>query len=544
MSEFINQNTNKEEIVYGSKGQNWSKEFIEYMNFIVSHKAYTGMPDAIKNDGKIQWEAPSNRSGGQYQFTHNKRKSWWIKKAEEIGIDPESNQWISKTAKVIHPTGEKPCKKCGRTMKLAYVYPKKILINRLIKIYKDKYIFDQNEPINLIFERIITDYGKEMLREINFLLSSKNIIIPSFENTDRFLIWLENHYLKTESSLLSPGAMSNAPDRFDGFHSFNKCCRGKADKGRSKENLSKYVTDRRVFEFWSDGDWIAADKLMGIIRAEMKFENSADGGIGSPTADHIGPLSLGFRHMPKFRLLSQSANSAKNNRMSFDDVLYLRELEKSIPVTSWYAKSLWDLRKKSVSNEENALRISKMLRDNQRLAMRILSTLFEKYQIPFLIYLLNLDYANYDNNFLNLRIDNYVTVYDKVLKKERSTKYSIEQKIRRIRVGLFALENYISKENRHYQNDFDEEVKNVVYKSEELLNSSNNDYQKFKIELKKIFFEKDNKNLESDLKKIIPNLEEKKLEDFEAVKQLLKSSMDKIAKKIASQWGSERYVRD
>ena len=62
--------------------------------------------------------------------------------------------------------------------------------------------------------------------------------------------------------------------------------------------------------------------------------------------------------MPKFRLLSQSANSAKNNRMSLDDVLYLRELEKSIPVTSWYAKSLWDLRKESVRNEENALRIS------------------------------------------------------------------------------------------------------------------------------------------------------------------------------------------
>ena len=185
-----------------------------------------------------------------------------------------------------------------------------------------------------------------------------------------------------------------------------------------------------------------------------------------------------------------------------------------------------------------------MLRDNQRLAMRILSTLFEKYQIPFLIYLLNLDYANYDNNFLNLRIDNFITVYDKVLKKERSTKYSIEQKIRRIRVGLSALENYISRENRHYQNDFDEEIKNVVCKSEELLNSSNNDYQKFKIELKKIFFEKDNKNLESDLKKIIPNLEEKKLEDFEVVKQLLKSSMDKIAKEISSQWENERYVRD
>ena len=49
-------------------------------------------------------------------------------------------------------------------------------------------------------------------------------------------------------SLLSPGVMSNAPDRLDGFHSYNKCCRAKEDKGRSKENLNKYGEDRRAYE--------------------------------------------------------------------------------------------------------------------------------------------------------------------------------------------------------------------------------------------------------------------------------------------------------
>ncbi|HFL9475791.1 TPA: Alw26I/Eco31I/Esp3I family type II restriction endonuclease, partial [Escherichia coli] len=67
--------------------------------------------------------------------------------------------------------------------------------------------------------------------------------------------------------------MANPPDRFDGFHSFNRCCRSIADKGRTKENLKSYVTDRRVFEYWVDGDWVAADRLMGQVRTNNIFIN-------------------------------------------------------------------------------------------------------------------------------------------------------------------------------------------------------------------------------------------------------------------------------
>ena len=51
---------------YGSKGQSWDPTFISYMKSIVTNPIYANMPDAVKDDGKIQWEAPSNRSGGQY----------------------------------------------------------------------------------------------------------------------------------------------------------------------------------------------------------------------------------------------------------------------------------------------------------------------------------------------------------------------------------------------------------------------------------------------------------------------------------------------
>lgn len=120
---------------YGSKGQEWSAAFVEYMKFIVLHPNYGGMPDAIKDDGKIQWEAPSNRGGGLYKDTHHRRRDWWRTKAAEIGIDDREDKWISRAAKIIHPTGQKPCKRCGRVLRIAYVYPSSTLIKRCVKLF-------------------------------------------------------------------------------------------------------------------------------------------------------------------------------------------------------------------------------------------------------------------------------------------------------------------------------------------------------------------------------------------------------------------------
>ena len=54
--------------------------------------------------------------------------------------------------------------------------------------------------------------------------------------------------------------MGNPPDRLDGFHSYNRCCRGTSDKGRFKENLKRYGDDRRAYENWSDGPAIANER--------------------------------------------------------------------------------------------------------------------------------------------------------------------------------------------------------------------------------------------------------------------------------------------
>jgi Alw26I/Eco31I/Esp3I family type II restriction endonuclease len=531
---------------YGSKGQSWATEFVEYMKAIITHPMYKGMPDAIKDDGKIQWEAPSNRSAGKYQFTHDKRRDWWKNKAESIGIDTSKDQWISKTAKRIHPTGEKPCKRCGKIMIIAYIYPQTYLIKRFKKQFGDKFNISMLEPIHDVIQRAYDLSPKMLFSSLRNLLYTKNIEIPEFNgDIDEVFSWINNEYIPKEPSVLSPGVMSNAPDRFDGFHSFNRCCRGKADTGRHANNLRSYTTDRRVFEYWSEGNWIAADRLMGLVKSVLRDEPNADGGEGPPTADHIGPLSLGFCHRPEFKLLSKSANSAKNNRMTLSDVMHLINCEgQGVPVTSWYAKPLWDLRKSSVDNDEKALRLSKMLRDNQRIAVKILCAIFKSQKYAFLVYLLELSYADQKIEFENLHSEDFITTYDGIIEEPRTTKYSSEQKARRIRIGFESLRTYLEKNNRHSFDIENEEIEVIVNNAIEKLNNCPDDIQKLDFDLQKILLPNDGGHAEYSLREYARKFPVGEIECLEEAKSVLGKAMVIIGEAISKKWESNRYVRE
>jgi len=531
---------------YGNKGQNWSEEFVKYMKAMVTHPVFTNMPDAIKEDGKIQWEAPSNRSGGKYQYTHQKRKSWWEAKAKEIGIDVTKDKWISRTAKTIHPIGEKPCKKCGLILRIGYAYPGKRLIATLKKHFGNDFDVSLVESINEIIQKAVDIYGKDSINKFSKILKTGSINVPKFgDDLEGLLSWIEDEYIPKEPSTLSPGAMSNAPDRFDGFHSFNRCCRGTADKGRHASNLKAYTTDRRVFEYWSDGDWVAADRLMGLIKTKLNNEPNADGREGVPTADHIGPLSLGFCHRPEFRLLSREANSAKNNRMTFQDVQDLIAAEnKGSQVVSWYAKGLWDERKKDVDNEEKALRLSKMLRDNQRNAMLLLSLLFSKGAFALLIYFLELKYAEFSVIFENLGTQNFITTYDSITKVNRTTKYSIEQKSRRIRIGMEALRSFQERENRHlFLIDKNSMQKIIEIVHDKIIKEAPEVIELDK-EIKAVLIPSSSVISEPNLRKLVERIHTDEIEIFEECKELLTTEMNKVGNKISVLWNDERYVRE
>jgi len=386
--------------------RDWHSKFKEYMKFIVNHPRYKGMPFLYKKDGEIRWIVARSSEKGLA------RLKWWDNKRKELGIKKEG-PWISKTARAIHPLGEKPCQICGKILKLDYIYPNK-------------------------------------------------------------------------KGGLSPGAMSNAPDRLDGYHSYNLCCRSKQDTGRHKSNLARYGEDRRAYENWSDGDWKAASWLM------KEFQKH---GV-SP--DHLGPISLGFKHRPKFRPLTQSANSARNNRMTYEDVSLLIKDEKDEEVISAHSKALWNLLKNCVKKDDDALRLSKLMRENMHFILSIFSYVAERGHKNFLIKnFLHPEYANYSIMFDGF--DPKTGYYKEMIKTEGNKKQYKNNAIRYIRISFESLLQYSTKKNRHLKKWMTDEMEEDLSQIVNLLKSKDE-----KTALKKLneLFELVAKNLATKFKPV------------------------------------------
>ncbi|WP_350343256.1 Alw26I/Eco31I/Esp3I family type II restriction endonuclease [Proteinivorax tanatarense] len=542
----------------GAKKYNYdaNEKFIEYEEEIAKNPAYEGMPDLRLDDGSIQWEAPSNRGSGKFQFTHNKRLSWWKKKASQVGISTSANHWISTVAKTIHPTGRKPCKVCGNVMDIRYSYLSSNFIKRVRKL---DYVDDTFEISDLthVLDFIVSfydTYGAQIFDDLPVLFKCKQF--PTFSeipnSIDSWTDWLDKVYIAAEPSMLGPGAMSNAPDRLDGFHSFNRCCRSNADKGRSKENLASYSTDRRAFENWVDGNWITANKLMGYIssNSKIKKEPCANDGDGHThprpcSADHIGPISLGFSHRPEFQLLCAPCNSAKNNRMYYSDVKHLIEAEsKGEKVVTWYAQSIWKYTKDKVFDTETALRLTRVMRDNRNVAMMLLNEFLVNKHYLFLLTFLNLSYANFDYKLNTAEINNHI-VKANFSDTASTLKYVNIQKIRKIRIAFESLAEYANKENRNgylFTNDSIENLKNSALDN---LEDTSRDIQQINNKLISILDYDDMKDI--DLEEFLNEIDYELIEnypDFVKVKNTMFKIMDMTAKTLSDNWDDSRYSRE
>jgi Alw26I/Eco31I/Esp3I family type II restriction endonuclease len=339
-------------------------------------------------------------------------------------------------------------------MDIRYAYPNSHLLRRLrsLPYIGDDFPLDPLEHISDLVERLAEQFGDRILTDLPNLLRTGSISPPALSTIEAWLEWIETEYIPREPQILSPGAMSNAPDRLDGFHSFNLCCRSTSDTGRTKDNLQSYTTDRRVFEYWVEGDWVAADRLMGLLRSSktLQQEPCLNGHPGPCSADHIGPISLGFVHRPIFQFLCKACNSAKNNRMTLRDVTNLQAASsEGIAVASWYSRELWRSRNRSVQDDEMALRLSKLLRDNRHTVMALFGRLASEGHFAFLCTFLELEHAMFNVEFINVHAEDHLTQFDAMNRSPRTTKYGIEQKARRIRVAFAALRDYVEKENRN-----------------------------------------------------------------------------------------------
>lgn len=531
--------------------------FLQYEEEIVSHPAYSGMPDLRHDDGSIQWEAPSNRGAGEFQFSHDKRYQWWIQKANEVGISTDEDKWISKVAKKIHPTKLHPCKVCGRVMDIRYCYLSSNFMKRVQKLPFFDGSIEMDETTHIIdFISTYTDtYGDQAYKYIPDLLKCAQI--KSFPklgcDLSAWSSWIESVYIPSEPSMLSPGAMSNPPDRLDGFHTYNRCCRHKADKGRSKENLASYSTDRRAFENWSDGNWITANKLMGFIssNAEMKKEHCANDGNGQKhprpcSADHIGPISLGFCHRPEFQLLCKPCNSAKNNRMYYTDVLHLIAIESTgESVATWYADAIWQLCKSKVTDKESALRLSRIMRDNRNVAMMLLHDFFDNNEFLFLLSLLNLQYADYEYSIVpgSTKINNQIVTVDFSVKSS-TLKYVNIQKTRKIRVAFSSLDEYAKKENRNGYEFTSPEIEKLKMQAFQLLGTVPANLKAQNAQLISALSEDAADNAIEAFLNNINYSEICENEVFKATKKILSQIMEIVAHEIFTHWDDPRYSRE
>jgi Alw26I/Eco31I/Esp3I family type II restriction endonuclease len=416
---------------------------------IVEDRAYAGMPCTTDDEGKIDWSIPSNRKSGSKNWNGNAlRREWWRKRALIEGTADEAN-WLSATAKKIHPLKKKPCQTCGRWMSLAYVYPSARFLDYVNALLPGHGQLERDDFLDIfeIAEHLEAELGFEDARTA---MAKKFPEIVLARDLDELKKILESQTVPREPRALGPGAMSNAPDRLDGFHSYNRCCRSRHDTGRSSENLRSYGVDRRAFEQWCEGDWSAANLLMTQVGLG---ECMTCGREAQLTADHIGPISLGFAHSPYFAAVCVACNSGKNNRMKLADVERLLELEGELrdsdeKTVSWQAAALWDRCKNGVRNDDAALFLSRLMRANQHVYLLTLAEIASAWGMPdCLLQFLQPERAEYRVEFDDL--DPSTLSHGGYRRVPRQRTYARSQGARMVRIAFEALKLYAAKERRN-----------------------------------------------------------------------------------------------
>lgn len=227
--------------------------------------------------------------------------------------------------------------------------------------------------------------------------------------------------------------------------------------------MARYVRDRRTYENWCDGDWKASARLMGEFRRIKVGRCSICGEVGRITADHIGPISLGFsqREKPRLRPMCRSCNSSRRNRLTLKDVqLLIQDENAGERVVSWHSKPIWDKLKNLVRSDQDAYELSRLMRRNMHYVLLILSEVQKSGFQDFLQrHFLHPEFAYQDVKFEGL--DPSTGKYDKIV-RIRGSKKQYENSVRDyFRIAFESLEDY-QKDDRRVLRWKDPEVDKLV----------------------------------------------------------------------------------
>lgn len=410
----------------------------KYVEMIVAHPNYKGLYYERNKDGKVGWVVTGKSPKGQ------KRQAWWDAKCKELNV-PIQKGCYAKVARMIHPTGKHVCQCCGKERSIFYEYPTKntvTMLNKILGICIDK--DSDEERVQLTIRQLIEKY---CLKDSQMYALASYFNLPRPKNVQDLIGMIYKEHVEKESSKFSPGVMCNPPDRYNGFHSYALCCRTKNDTGRHTINMQTYTQDRRAYEEWSDGDYNLANRLMGEFRKQPPMECPMCGRIDKMSADHIGPISLGFCHSTHFAPMCSSCNSSKNNRFTLADVQKLIELEdKGETVISWHSKYIWDLVKHNISDDREAKLASSLMAKCHQNILYTLALIYKATGTEFLSRYLHPEYSMYDYRFENFDLSDLSKM--RVIKHELDSKNKRNNQERYVRIAFESLEEFSKKDNR------------------------------------------------------------------------------------------------
>ncbi len=169
--------------------------------------------------------------------------------------------------------------------------------------------------------------------------------------------------------------------------------------------------------------------------------------IAKMTADHIGPISLGFCHSIHFAPMCKSCNSSKNNRFTLSDVQKLIELEnQEEDVVSWHSKYIWDLLKHKITNDEEAKLASSIMKECHQNILYMFSLIYKATGTEFLSRYLHPECSLYDYRFDNFDLSDLSKMI--IIKNELDSKNKRNNQERYVRIAFESLEEFGNKGNR------------------------------------------------------------------------------------------------
>jgi len=114
----------------------------------VDHSAYATMPGARDDSGRIRWQVSSGKTTSFYQL-YVARERWWSLKADALGLPGKGREQerFSLAARMIHPTGLRPCRLCGEDWRVGYFYLNALLAKRFVALGRGA-MFEKMESIS------------------------------------------------------------------------------------------------------------------------------------------------------------------------------------------------------------------------------------------------------------------------------------------------------------------------------------------------------------------------------------------------------------